>query len=262
MCRKLFMGLGLLAAGSFLIGGKTCVSYFKTGYQQAHAYVKGQVPIEFELERARQMARDLVPDIRKAKRTIAEEEVKIERMRSDIAQAEKNLESERLAILGLRNNIETGLASRQAGRPVSPAKLQEELNRRFTSYKAADSTLKSRKDILEQREASLDAVRQQYGSMTVQKEQLEAELAALETRHKLIETRKVDTRLSIDSSDLSRLRELMKDLNDRLSVEDKLLQDDGNVEKSVLLNPPAAPSNLGQQIDQYFGTTQPTGAAL
>lgn len=262
MCRKLFLGLGLLTAGSFLIGGKTCYSYLKTGYQQAHGYVKGQVPIEFELERAKQLARDLVPDIRKAKRTIAEEEVKIERMRSDIAQAEKNLETERLAILGMRQNIDRGLASHSGGRSLSPAKTQEELNRRFNSFKQADATLKSRRDILEQREASLEAVRQQYGSMVVQKEQLEAELATLETRHKLIETRKVDNRLTIDSSDLSRLRELMKDLNDRLSVEDKLLQDDGNVEKSVLLNPPAAPTNLGQQIDSYFGTTQPTGAAL
>lgn len=253
MFRKAFMGLGLLALGSYLWFGTSVGSYTRTGLDKAQSFAKGQVPVEFEIDHARRLVKELVPDIRKTKQTIAEEEVRIDRLKREIAQVEKNLDSEKVAILTLRDQLDKGLASYKiGGQTYSAENLKADLNRRFTSFRHADTTLKAKRDILTSRETSLGAVRQQYERLNESKQQLEAELAGLEAKHKLIEARKVSNKFQIDDSQLSKLRQSIEAINDRLAVEDKMAAEEGNLDKRVPVEQIPV-TDLGNQIDSYFG---------
>ena len=80
MIRKAILGAAVvvLAAGFFF--GRDVFSYATTSVGWVKGSVKNSVPIEFEIERARKMVKNLVPDIRKNMHTIAQEEVELERL--------------------------------------------------------------------------------------------------------------------------------------------------------------------------------------
>lgn len=255
MFKKALIGTAMLAAGIHLgwIGGFT--SYTKTAYNQGRHYMQKQVPVEFEIERARQLARDLEPDIRKTRQAIAEEEVRIDRLRREVAQIEKNLKNESVAILAIRGQLGLNHVSYDiGGRSYSADALRQELNRRFTSYKTVDATLQSKRELLAARETALQGVRGQYEGLTHNRQQLEAELASLEARYKLVEARKANNQFQIDDSGLGRLRELVDSINDRVAVEDKLSQQEGHLDRRVPVEQ-IAPVDLNDQVDAYFRTS-------
>jgi hypothetical protein len=61
---------------------------------------------------------------------------------------------------------------------------------------------------------------------------------------------------TIDDSQLSQVRNLIASINDRLAVESKLAEEDGELIKRIPTED-IPPADLGQQIDSYFA---PEGA--
>ena len=91
MIKKLVIGgaaAGLLAT---LLFGRDAFSYLSTSVGWVKGSVKNSVPIEFEIERARNMIQELGPDIRNNMHAIAEEEVQVERLRERIGGLEGKL---------------------------------------------------------------------------------------------------------------------------------------------------------------------------
>src|SRR5690606_39815140 len=66
-------------------------SYLGTSWGRMKSSVKDSVPVEFEIERARKMVKDLLPDIRHNMHVIAKEEVEVARLERQIADAEEKL---------------------------------------------------------------------------------------------------------------------------------------------------------------------------
>ena len=252
MFRKVMTAACLMGVGSYLWMGTSVGSYAKTGVTQVVHYFHGQVPVEFQLKRVKQMAEDLVPDIRKTRKTIAEEEVRIARLENEIQAAQKQLETERLAIVKLQGELGKGLASYKIGvRRYTSQELLNELNMRFTSYKRADSAIQTKQEILKARRVALDASREQFSELMVAKEKVAGQIADLEARHKMMEAKKVANEFQIDDSQLSRVRQLINEIDDRLTVEEKLSEEHGNLMKRVPVDE-IPPADLSQQIDNYF----------
>ncbi len=85
--KVLVIGIGtILAAG--LLFGRNAVSYIRTSAGYVTDAVREAVPIEFQIERARGMIQDLVPEVRKNMHVIAKEEVEVQRLDEQIAQTE------------------------------------------------------------------------------------------------------------------------------------------------------------------------------
>lgn len=264
MIRKTFMGMALLGLGAYLWMGTSLGSYAKTAYHEVRGYFSGQIPVEFEIKRARQLAGEVVPEIHSTKRSILNEEVKLTRLRQEIAQVEKNLEGEKVAILSLRQQLSKGLTSYKIGAETYSAQaVQNELNRRFNSFKNVDEILQSKREVLTSREAALLAAKEKHDKLVEGKQRLEAELAALEAKFKMLEVKKMANKFTIDDSQLTQVRSLMADINDRLEVEAKLSEEEGNLVKRI----PAEdipPADLGEQIDSYFApaTARTSGTPL
>lgn len=252
MIRKAFGGLVLLAVGAYLMFGTSVGSYAKTAYAQAFAFCKGQVPIEFEIERAKQLISDLEPEIHRSAQDIAVEEVRLQRLKGDIAKAESNLKEEQVGILALREQLKQGRTVYTIGnRKFSAEDLQRDLNRRFRAYQRVAGTVESRKQLLGTREAKLEAARGTYRSLIETRKELEAEIESLDAQKKMLEAQKLAQRIVVDQGRFDAARKALDEIRERLAVDQKLLEDHGVLAEPVPVEE-IPPVNLTDEIDAYF----------
>ena len=66
------------------------------------------MPIEFEIDRARGMVKDIMPEIRKNMQIIAKEEVEVKNLRNQLSDAEKQLAKNRSDIQRLTTDLKRG----------------------------------------------------------------------------------------------------------------------------------------------------------
>src|SRR4029077_2045884 len=95
MAKKALIGVAVAAVLSTLVFGRDAISYVKTFGSSARDAIKAEVPLEFEIQRARDMVGNLVPDIRKCMHVIAEEEVNVEHLFKEIARAETDMNKQK-----------------------------------------------------------------------------------------------------------------------------------------------------------------------
>ena len=80
--------LGGVALAALVFFGSSAKSYFRTFAGGVSESVENSVPVEFQLQRARTMIKDLTPEVRKNMHTIAKEEVELQRLDEQITGAE------------------------------------------------------------------------------------------------------------------------------------------------------------------------------
>ena len=74
-----------------LLFGREGFSHVKTSLGWVRQSVRESVPVEFEISRARQMIKDLDPEIHRNMHLIAKEEVDVKNLRGQLSDAEKQL---------------------------------------------------------------------------------------------------------------------------------------------------------------------------
>jgi chromosome segregation ATPase len=245
------------AAGAVLLAvllfGRDAASYVYTSASRVKDSIRGSVPVEFEIDRAREMVRELVPDIRRNMHVIAKEEVEIEKLTSQIAESEQKLEKQRADVLRLKSDIADNRGSYYyAGRSYTVEQVKTDLANRFERYKTNEATLESLRDILAARQQSLDAARQKLDGMLAAKRQLEVDVENLEARLKMVEVAQTTSEYNFDDSQLSRVKELMTDIRTRLSVAEKLVHADRQYQGEIVLEP-ETPDDIVEQVTEYFG---------
>ncbi|MDX1962972.1 MAG: hypothetical protein SFX18_07455 [Pirellulales bacterium] len=259
MLKKLFVTGAALALGGMLYFGTSAHSYVSTGWGRFSETVQDSVPVEFEIDRARQMVRDLIPQIKKHMHTIAKEEVAVQNLDAQINTAEEKLAKDRADLGKLKNDLAAGKDNyRYGGRTYTVSQVKNDLANRFERFKTADATLGSLKDILSARQKSLDAARAKLEGMLVAKRQLEAEVENLDARLKMVELAQTNNEYNLDDSQLGHVRELIASLRGRLQVAEKLAQTefhtDGIGEITVSEEVPA---DLLDQVAEYLGEKAP-----
>jgi peptidoglycan hydrolase CwlO-like protein len=255
MIKYAVIGLASVVTLSTLVFGRDVVSYVKTFGTSARAAIKSEVPIEFEIQRARDLVANLVPDIRKCMHVIAEEEVGVEHLGKEIARAENELGKQKGEILALRNDLEKGHSTYQyASRTYTSNDVKRDLACRFERFKTAEMTVASKKQILAAREKSLIAAREKLEGMLASKRDLEVQIENLDARMKTIQAAQTATTVQLDDSQLARAKKLIADLNKQLDVQQKVLDADGKFSGLIPIDTASqVPEDLSNQIDEYFG---------
>lgn len=258
MLKKVLIGGAAAALLTTFVFGRDVFSYVRTAGQSARDAIKAEVPVEFEIQRARDMVSNLVPDIRRCMHVIAEEEVNVEHLQRDIARAETDLQKQRGEILALRNDLRSESGTyKYAGRTFSSRDVHRDLAARFERFKTAEATLDSKKQILAAREKSVIAARGKLDGMLSSKRDLEVQIENLDARLKTIQAVQTASKVQLDDSRLARAKKLIGDLNKQLDVAQKLLDADGQFTGVIPVHAPESaqdevPADLSQQIDDYF----------
>ena len=266
MLKRGLFGLAVAGLLGTFVFGREAVSYLRAGCQNVRNAVKAEVPIKFEMERARTLVDQLVPDIRQCMHVVAEQQVDIEQLRQTLAQKESDVSKQKDAILTLRTDLGSGRTGFVYARTsYSAADVKRDLASRFERFKVAEEMLAADRKILTAREQTLAANREKLESMMQAKKELEVKLEQLEARIHTVQAAETVSRLAIDDSNLSHARTLISELNRQLDVKQKMLDVEG---KFVGLIPvdtvtPTPPADLDQQIDAYFSSEKaPEGAVV
>lgn len=261
MVKKGIIGAAVAFALAGFFFGRDAWSYVSTSAGWVKNSVRGNVPIEFEIERARKMVKDLVPDIRANMHVIAREEVEIAKIDRQIADGESRLAKDRDGLMRLRDDLSSAKQEfRYAGRCYTAEQVKLDLANRFERFKTSEATLSSLREIHSARERSLEAARQKLEGMLAAKRKLEVDVENLEARLKMVEAAQTTAEYNFDDSRLSRVKELIGDLRTRLDVAEKMVNAEGAFHDEIPLDS-KAPEHIVDEVTQYFEASPATSVA-
>jgi len=225
--RSLKWGIAL-AGGALVLGGlifgADLYSYVRSSARSVRTVVRDGVPMEFELQRARDMIEDILPELRANVRVIAQEEVEVAHLRGEITDATEKLSLHRKNVAAFRDQLQTRNVSFSVnGRDLSRQQLAERLASSVDRYKQAEATLVSKERLLQTRERSLLAAQDMLERSRSRKAELEQKIEALAAQNRLVQAQAVGTRVSFDNSQLARADKLMTEIQKRLETAQRVL---------------------------------------
>lgn len=250
---------GAAATGLYTLGGDS-LTYVTTAGRMVSTGVVDKIPVEFELERAKTMIGDLIPDIKRNMVVIAQEEVSVDNIREEIDDSQGALDRQREEIITLRDAIPGYDEEVRIGKRVATtAEIETELKRRFARYRMSEATLNAKRDLLVSRETSLTAARKKLERMLNSKRDLEVEVENLQARLHTVQSEAVTSKVEFDESEVARCEKLVDNLRVRLQVAERLLATDGSVDDILPSTFTFGDEDVVDQIDTYFAEKSSPG---
>jgi hypothetical protein len=204
------------------------------------------------------MIKDLQPEIEKNLHLIAREETQVAKLEKELGNAEETLASDRAAILRLKDDLDSGSEIFvYAGRTYSAKQVQNDLENRFDQFKTQEATTMAKKKVLQARQQSLQAARDKLDGMLAAKQNLEVNVENLEARLKMVEVAQTTSEFNFDDSHLSRTKELVEEIGDRIEVAERLVHADTQLHGRIPLDEPEADRDIAEEIADYFGDRRP-----
>ncbi len=248
-------GAVVLLLGLFF--GRDACSYLTTSAGWVKDSVKTSVPIEFQIDRARQMIKDLDPEIRRNMHLIAKEEVEIEKLAVQVEDQEATLAKARGDILRLKKDLETGdKAFYYASRRYTDDQVKSDLEGRFERFKVNEATLDKNQKILTIRQEKLSAARQNLEEMLSAKRELEVQVENLEAELEMLKVAKTASDFNFDNSQLARTKELIDDIRTRIDVEEKLMGEVQTAGQIPLEDEAESNEDIMDRVSKYFGDSE------
>lgn len=244
-------GLAMCLLGGLLFGSDL-LSYMSSSYRTVQATVKDAVPMEFELQRARNLLEDIIPEMQANVRLIAQEEVEIANLKRDIAEADRSVADEKTRLVRFRDVLAVEKASYViGGSEYSHEQIKAELARRFDRVKEAEVVLAGKKRLQQARETSLQGAMQMLERTRSQKVRLQDQIASLESQYRLVQAAAVGSKVQIDSSKLAQTEKLIRDLRKRLDVAERVLAHEAQFTQPIEIDA-VSEKELIAQVDEYL----------
>lgn len=227
---KLFKMGALVAGGALLTGGlifgSELSSYVRSSARSIRVAVKDNVPVEFELRRARDLLDGIGPEIHNSVRAIAEQEVETGMLKRDIDESKIAVAEECSRVQKLRDAVASGQTSFTFGdMNFSRSQVTQELSRRFANLKAAQTALTAKLVLLENRQKSLAAAQDALESAKSQRAMLESQIEGLEAQYKLVQatSQSSPSPSQLDHSKLAQAKHVIGDIRKHLEVAERVL---------------------------------------
>ena len=268
MLRWIKYGVGAIVvagAAGFLLLGSNFGSYLRTSTNAVQEAARNTVPVEFELRRASDMIEAILPDLQSQIRMIAQEEVEIAALEADINDSTQRLESQQNTLAALRGKMRTQQVSYSVnGRDIERGELTDQLHQRFERFKQSELTLASKKKLLEKRHDGLSGALAMLDKMRHRKAELEQKVEALAAKHRLVQASAIESGNLIDGSRLSGADQLLKRIETRLAVAERVLSHEQDAFPISTAEDYVDEQELLTQLDDYFGTGRSSaeGAAV
>lgn len=229
MFKKVGVAAAVVGAGLFFLHSSGLSSYTATAWSKVRQSFKSQVPIEFEIERLRHEVSQLVPEMRKNFSAIAEEMVAVENLDKEIKLTKSNMKKQEQTIRTMMKDVKSGATVLvYGGEEYSLGRVKAKLERDWASYQVAETEVKSKEQLLDAKQRSLDASRERLEQIKGQKGELELEIAKLEAELKTVRLAQTRNKIHVDDSRLARCKTVLAEIRDRLNVERKLVDIEGN----------------------------------
>ena len=142
MIKKAILGSLAVALIAGFVLGRDAMSYVKTMGRNVREAVKSEIDLDFEVERARGMIEDLVPEIEDCMEVVIRQQVDLNNIQHTVAQREDALNKQKGQILALRSDLDSGRSKFVYARVSYTRKdVERDLQMRLDRYKAAEAAL-------------------------------------------------------------------------------------------------------------------------
>lgn len=246
-------GLTVLGVAGMVFGTQAW-SYLRTGVSNVQTAVQSEVPIAFELDRARGEVEQLLPEIRKSLHVVAEEQVEVEHLKSALNAKSSALAEQQQSLVTLTTDLKSERTHFvYAGSSYDRPELEKDLAERFNRFKIAEESLKKEREMLVMKERALKVHQDTLEKMLSQKKTLEMELDRLQARLRTVESRKQISSLSIDDSKLAQVKAMIGTIDKKLDVEDAVLNAEGNFADLIpITKPEINPIDIVAQVESHL----------
>jgi len=256
MLKKIFTGAATLIVAGGLILGADALSYLQTVGSNVRQAVKKEISVEFELDRIRNEVSNLMPEIHRHLKTVAEQSVDVKDLRRVLEERESDLSKQKDAILTLRQDLQTDRQS-FVYRTVSwsRSEVEADLAHRFESYCTAEECVKRDRQILTAQKDTLHANQRKLDTMLIRKKDLVVKVAQLEARLKQVQAAETVSSMEVDDTQLARVEKLIREMNRTLDVRESVMEAEGQIQGRIPVEDAMAPAKgdvLGE-IDSHFG---------
>lgn len=251
--KSLIAGAALLLL-TVLMFGRDAVSVVKTFARQTQDTVANQIPVEFDIDRAREAMKGLEPEIRRNVHLIAKEEVEIEKLEKTIAKSETQLAQDRRNIMRLKDALDSGSGNIVlVGHTYSPAQVEKDLRVRFENFKTSEDRNDNLVKILDARRGSLNAAKEKLHEMESQRETLRVTIEKLAAHAKMIEVAKTTSEFNFDDSQLGYVKEIIEKVETRLEVEERMLNVNIDTDHHIPLEEEGSvDGDIAEEVANYF----------
>lgn len=244
---------GAILAVALLFGG-TVIPYAKSSLHNIRTSVKRAIPLDAQLDAARQQIEDIGPEIRDMVHKVASEKVAIKRLHEEIDGLVVQMESEQTKIVSLRDHLKTGDQHYVSkGRAFSNEQVRNDLSKRFERFKSTEKRVDAMKQVLSARETALDAALSKLDETKAQRRELEVLTEELEARLRVVEVQNQANHLNLDSSELSQARTMI----DEIRAQVEAAEQEANMLPKYIGEIPVETDedmheDIEMQIDAYF----------
>lgn len=225
MFKKLTLGvLGLLLIGGLLFGGRI-IPYTQTAIKQIKSSAQGSVPVEFQIDAAKDQLSKIGPEIKNMVHQVAKEKVQINRLAADLKASQQMIEKSYEEMMTLRDHVSSGDKVYVAinNKAYTTSRVEEDLRHRFSIYQTAELTMEKQLEILEIRQKSLDTAIAQLDESKAQQRELEVQIENLTARHRMNEVVATASHINIDNSQLAKTREMLDEIDILISANEEVL---------------------------------------
>lgn len=253
MIKKGVLGAALGAGALYAAFGTSAPDYVRVGLHKFRHNVKRAVPVQTEIDMARDQVARLEPALRDNIENWARASVEVEHLDREVAQIRTNLDAEKKQLIALRSYAGSGDVKLAGNSTYTAEEVKADLTRRYDHYTQVEQILQSKEDTLKVRREGVKAAEKQLEQMKATKQALLTKLAAVESRLKMIQTTQESNEFNFDDSALSRAKASVADLEKRLDVMSRAAEMEGKFAGPSIpvLDQPAR--DVTREIDAKFG---------
>lgn len=263
MIGKSIKVLVLSAAGAAVVGGVLLGtefgSYVTSSVRSVRDSAKDNVPVEFQLQRARHLLDDIIPEMQANIRLVAQQEVEIGALRREIEDGRKALAEEQERVQRLRKHL-SGDQEKYSigGLSYTRGELKEELARRFAHVKEAEVILAGKGRLLANQEKALRAATEAIDRTRAQKVMLEGQIASLEAQHRLVLAASKGSKTGIDQSKLAQTEKVIALVKKQLDVAERVLAHEAKFTELWPVDGAGVDEKaLVTEVDEHFAGRKP-----
>ncbi len=251
MLKWTVVGLGgaLVLGGLFF--GTDVFSYASSSYRQLQSKVKSAVPIEMEIQRARDLLADLMPELKANVVLVAQEEVSVDELQKEITKERQRIVFAKDKLRGMKDGLTVQPVAYFEGQ-VGRAQQVEALATQFERVRLGEKLMEGKEKVLNVRKRSLEVAIASLKSAQVRKIELEGEIERLEHEVRLMKLETQTPRVNVEQSSLVRAEKLVAELRKRLEVAQKVLSTGAVIDEDPPM-PQVSEEDLVVKVNEYLG---------
>jgi len=155
---------------------------------------------QFELDRIRHEIGQMDGDIRNMVGPIAEHMASIGELKKNIEKGRNTLTQQKANLLIMTEDLKSPEQVLHYGdKTITKDRLKRKLDRDFASYKLLETNVAQQEKLLDAKERSLDATREELSKLVAKKREFEIRLAELETREQELRAARVASSPKVDN---------------------------------------------------------------